>query len=261
VRKREEPFGSGILYGLYQKRLRREIANLPIPQHIAIILDGNRRWARANDLETAGHGYRAGAAKFREFLVWCDDLGVAVSTLYLLSTDNLVGRAADELAELFEVIADLADDLSHYRNWRVQHVGSTELLPDALKASLKAAENRTRTNTGMHINLAIGYGGRREIADAMRSIVHQHAMEGKSLDALAEILTPELIGKHLYTGGQPDPDLVIRTSGEQRMSDFMLWQSAYSEFYFVEALGPDLREVDFLRAIRDFAGRQRRFGQ
>ena len=113
----------------------------------------------------------------------------------------------------------------------------------------------------MHINLAIGYGGRREISDAMRSIVRQHAMEGKSLDALAEILTPELIGKHLYTGGQPDPDLVIRTSGEQRMSDFMLWQSAYSEFYFVEALGPDLREVDFLRAIRDFAGRQRRFGQ
>ncbi|HMM82997.1 MAG TPA: isoprenyl transferase [Terrimesophilobacter sp.] len=261
MRKREKPFGSGILYGLYQTRLRREIAELPVPGHIAIILDGNRRWARANDLETAGHGYRAGAAKFREFLVWCDDLGVKVTTLYLLSTDNLIGRPPDELADLFEVIADLADDLSHYRDWKVQHVGSEDHLPDALQASLNAAEARTANNTGMHINLAIGYGGRREIADAMRSIVREHAGEGKSIDALAEILTPELIAKHLYTGGQPDPDLVIRTSGEQRMSDFMLWQSAYSEFYFVEALGPDLREVDFLRAVRDYAGRQRRFGQ
>ena len=140
MRIREEPFGSGILYGLYQKRLRREIAELPVPQHIAIILDGNRRWARANDLETAGHGYRAGAAKFREFLVWCDDLGVKVTTLYLLSTDNLLGRAPDELSDLFEVIADLADDLSHYRNWKVQHVGSDDRLPEELLASLGAAE-------------------------------------------------------------------------------------------------------------------------
>jgi short-chain Z-isoprenyl diphosphate synthase len=261
VRKREVPFGRGILYGLYQRRLRREIAGLPVPKHIAMILDGNRRWARQNFFETAGHGYRAGALKFREFLVWCDDLGVEVATLYLLSTDNLTGRMSEELQELFEIIADLADELSHFRSWRVQHVGSSDGLPDALAASLKAAEARTAKNSGMHINLAVGYGGRREIADAMRSIVHQHAMEGKSLDALAEILTPELIGEHLYTGGQPDPDLVIRTSGEQRMSDFMLWQSAYSEFYFVEALGPDLREVDFLRALRDYATRQRRFGQ
>lgn len=255
------PFGREILYGLYQRRLRREIAGLPVPGHIAMILDGNRRWARQNLLDSAGHGHRAGAAKFREFLVWCDDLGVAVTTLYLLSTDNLTGRTSEELEELFEIIADLADDLSHFRNWRIQHVGSPDGLPAALVASLRAAEARTASNTGMHINLAVGYGGRREIADAMRSIVRQHATEGKSLDALAEILTPELIGEHLYTGGQPDPDLVIRTSGEQRMSDFMLWQSAHSEFYFVEALGPDLREVDFLRAVRDYATRERRFGQ
>ena len=255
------PFGRGILYGLYQNRLRREIADLPLPKHIAMILDGNRRWAKQRSLETAGQGHRAGAAKFREFLVWCDDIGVSVTTLYLLSTDNLSGRTSEELHELFEIIADLADDLSHFRNWKVQHVGSTDGLPEALSASLKAAESRTAKNSGMHINLAVGYGGRREIADAMRSIVHQHAMEGKTLDALAEILTPELIGEHLYTGGQPDPDLVIRTSGEQRLSDFMLWQSAHSEFYFVEALGPDLREVDFLRAVRDYATRNRRFGQ
>ncbi len=161
---------------------------------------------------------------------------------------------------LFEIIAELADDLSHFRDWRVQHVGSDDGLPPELVAALAAAEAATKDNKGLHINLAVGYGGRREIADAMRSIVTQHQSEGGELDALAEILTPELIGAHLYTGGQPDPDLVIRTSGEQRLSDFMLWQSAHSEFYFVEALGPDLREVDFLRALRDFSRRQRRFG-
>ena len=259
--KREWPKASGILYGLYRKRLRRELSGLPVPAHVAMILDGNRRWARLNFMDTAAQGHRAGAAKFREFLIWCDDFGVKVTTLYLLSTDNLGGREEPELQELFEIIADLADELSHFRNWRVQHVGSTENLPKALAGSLAAAEARTQNNTGMHINLAVGYGGRREIADAMRSIVRQHALEGKSLDALAEVLTPELIGEHLYTGGQPDPDLVIRTSGEQRLSDFMLWQSAHSEFYFVEALGPDLREVDFLRAMRDYATRARRFGQ
>ena len=225
-----------------------------------MILDGNRRWAKQRLLETAAHGHRAGAAKFREFLIWCDELGISTATLYLLSTDNLTGRTAEELDELLQIIADLAEDLSHFRDWRVQHVGSDDSLPSALITALKTAEQRTSSNTGMHINLAVGYGGRREIADAMRSIVLKHGDEGGTLDALAEILTPELIGDHLYTGGQPDPDLVIRTSGEQRLSDFMLWQSAHSEFYFVEALGPDLREVDFLRALRDYARRQRRFG-
>ena len=225
-----------------------------------MILDGNRRWAKQRLLETAAHGHRAGAAKFREFLIWCDGLDINTATLYLLSTDNLTGRSAEELDELVQIIADLAEDLSHFRNWRVQHVGSNDGLPAHLVEALDAAELRTAGNTGMHINLAVGYGGRREIADAMRSIVTKHGQDGGTLDALAEILTPELIGDHLYTGGQPDPDLVIRTSGEQRLSDFMLWQSAHSEFYFVDALGPDLREVDFLRALRDYARRQRRFG-
>ena len=254
------PLGRGILYGVYQNRIRRQLKNVELPRHVAMILDGNRRWARQRFLETAAHGHRAGAAKFREFLIWCDDLGISVATLYLLSTDNLTGRKPDELEELFQIIADLAEDLSHFRDWRVQHVGSDDGLPESLVATLDAAEKRTKDNTGLHINLAVGYGGRREIADAMRSIVRQHGEDGGTLDALAEILTPELIGDHLYTGGQPDPDLVIRTSGEQRLSDFMLWQSAHSEFYFVEALGPDLREVDFLRALRDYARRQRRYG-
>ncbi len=258
--KREVPLGGGILYGLYQNRIRRFLATQELPKHIAMILDGNRRWAKQRLLETAAHGHRAGAAKIREFLVWCDDLGISTATLYLLSTDNLTGRTAEELDELLQIIASLAEDLSHFRDWRVQHVGSADGLPAALITTLTEAEHRTASNTGLHINLAVGYGGRREIADAMRSIVTKHGAEGGTLEALAELLTPELIGDHLYTGGQPDPDLVIRTSGEQRLSDFMLWQSAHSEFYFVEALGPDLREVDFLRALRDYARRQRRYG-
>ena len=257
------PWGRGLLYGIYQTRLRRELHALEpeaLPKHVAMIIDGNRRWARLAGWTTPAQGHRAGAAKMREFLQWCDTLGIQVVTLYLLSADNLTNRESDELADLIEIIADLADRVSVSSDWRVKHVGSMTDLPDSLVAALRGAEERTATHTGLHINLAVGYGGRKEITDAMRSIVDAHHAEGGKLESLAELLTPDLIGKHLYTGGQPDPDLVIRTSGEQRLSDFMLWQSAHSEFYFVEALGPDLREVDFLRAIRDYSRRQRRFG-
>lgn len=260
MQKRQVPLGRGILYRVYQRRLRRALPPETVPRHIAMIIDGNRRWARQLGYQSAAHGHRAGAAKMREFLEWCDDLGVSVVTLYLLSSDNLTQRPKDELADLLEIIAELAEELSHYRNWRVQQVGSKSGLPEPLVAALNAAEARTAKNLGLHINLAVGYGGRTEITDAMRSIVATHHAHGGTLEDLADTLTPELIGQHLYTGGQPDPDLVIRTSGEQRLSDFMLWQSAHSEFYFVEALGPDLRQVDFLRALRDFARRQRRFG-
>jgi short-chain Z-isoprenyl diphosphate synthase len=225
-----------------------------------MMIDGNRRWARQLGYETAAHGHRAGAAKMREFLRWCDEIGVGVVSLYLLSNDNLRKRDSQELSDLIEIIAELADELSRERDWRVQHVGRTDDLPPELIGSLEAAQARTAGNKGLHVNLAVGYGGRGEIVDAVRSIIAQHDQEGGSLEELAASLTPEQIGEHLYTGGQPDPDLVIRTSGEQRLSDFLLWQSAHSEFYFVEALGPDLREVDFLRAIRDFTSRDRRFG-
>jgi short-chain Z-isoprenyl diphosphate synthase len=230
-----------------------------MPGHVAMIIDGNRRWARQLGLETVAHGHRAGAAKMLEFLTWCDELGIKVVTLYLLSSDNLSNRDRSELADLIEIVADLAHQVST-GDWRVQHVGTTVGLPGRLVKALGDAEKSTQHNTGMHVNLAVGYGGRKEITDAMRSIVAQHHAEGRSLEDLAERLTPDLIGAHLYTGGQPDPDLVIRTSGEQRLSDFMLWQSAHSEFYFVEALGPDLREVDFLRAVRDYTRRNRRYG-
>jgi len=252
--------GRGPLYRLYSNRLRRQIAAQNVPGHIAMMIDGNRRWARQLGYASAAHGHRAGAAKMREFLRWCDDLGVRVVSLYLLSTDNLTKRDSQELSDLIEIIAELADELSRERDWRVQHVGRADLLPPDLSRVLADTGARTAAHTGMHVNLAVGYGGRSEIVDAVRSIITKHDERGGSLEELAASLTPEQIGEHLYTGGLPDPDLVIRTSGEQRLSDFLLWQSAHSEFYFVEALGPDLREVDFLRAIRDFASRDRRFG-
>lgn len=226
-----------------------------------MMIDGNRRWARQLGYDSAADGHRAGAAKMREFLGWCDELGIQVVSLYLLSADNLSKRDSKEISDLIEIIAELADTLSQHGNWRVQQVGRTDILPPELARVLEDAQQRTRDHTGLHVNLAVGYGGRNEIVDAVRSIIGKHNASGGTLDDLAAQLTPEMIGEHLYTGGQPDPDLVIRTSGEQRLSDFLLWQSAHSEFYFVEALGPDLREVDFLRAIRDFADRDRRFGR
>ena len=250
----------GLLYGLYQKRLRHGLTPDVLPHHIGMIVDGNRRWARERFLESASHGHRAGAQKVPEFLVWCDELGIGMVTLYLLSTDNVGSRDSTELTELYDIIGELAEGLSHFRNWKINHVGKDDVLPPALLTTLTAAEERTKNNTGLHVNLAIGYGGRAEIADAVRSIIAEHQAQGGNLDELAEKLTPQLISDHLYTGGLPDPDLVIRTSGEQRLSDFMLWQSAHSEFYFVEALYPDLREVDFLRAMRDYSRRERRFG-
>ncbi len=252
--------GRGPLYRLYINRLRRRLHHEVMPRHVAMMIDGNRRWARQLGYDSAAHGHRAGAAKMSEFLEWCDDLGVQVVTLYLLSGDNLRKRDSKELSDLLEIIAELADSLSHRRDWRVQHVGRAELLPPDLARVLSDVEERTQGNTGLHVNLAVGYGGRSEIVDAVRSIIAKHDEEGGSLEELAASLTPEQIGEHLYTGGQPDPDLVIRTSGEQRLSDFMVWQSAHSEFYFMEALGPDLREVDFLRALRDFSSRDRRYG-
>lgn len=252
--------GRGPLYRLYINRLRRRLDPQTVPHHLAMMIDGNRRWAKQLGYETAAHGHRAGAAKMKEFLRWCDDVGIRVASLYLLSNDNLRKRDSRELSDLIEIIAELADELSHERDWRVKHVGRADDLPPDLARVLADVEERTKDHTGMHVNLAVGYGGRGEIVDAVRSIIAKHDELGGSLEELAASLTPEQIGEHLYTGGQPDPDLVIRTSGEQRLSDFLLWQSAHSEFYFVEALGPDLREVDFLRAIRDFASRDRRYG-
>ncbi|MGD9957780.1 isoprenyl transferase [Nocardioides sp.] len=247
-----------VLYPAYEARVLRRMPSENLPKHIGVMLDGNRRWAKAVGRDTA-HGHRAGAANIEPLLGWCDEVGIEVVTLWLLSTDNL-NRPAEELNPLLEIIEEAVDSLAFQRRWRLHPVGALDLLPASTAARLKAAEESTRDVEGMLVNIAVGYGGRREIADAVRSLLHEHAAKGTSLEELAGIIDVEHIADHLYTKGQPDPDLVIRTSGEQRLGGFLLWQSAKSEFYFCEAYWPDFRRVDFLRAVRAYAQRERRFG-
>jgi short-chain Z-isoprenyl diphosphate synthase len=224
------------------------------------MLDGNRRWAERRQSAKASAGHAAGALKIFEFLEWCDEIGIKNTTLYMLSTDNLLKRSSDELQDLLKIIGQVASELAKRKRWQVRLVGDRAVLPEALRNSIEAAENSTAALDKPIVNLAVGYSGRTEIADAVKSIIKQHSGNGKTIDELSESLTPELIAEHLYTGGQADPDLIIRTSGEQRLSGFLLWQSSNSELYFEEALWPDFRKVDFLRAIRAFANRNRRFG-
>ncbi|MGZ4485666.1 MAG: isoprenyl transferase [Nocardioidaceae bacterium] len=247
-----------LLYGAYARRIADSLDPDQVPRHVGVILDGNRRWARAYG-EQASAGHQAGADKIHELLGWCEERGVEVVTLWLLSTDNL-NRPESELASLLSIIEQAVTGLADSGRWRVHPVGALDLLPDRTARLLKEVDERTADHQGLHVNVAVGYGGRQEIADAVRSLLQEHATRGTSIEDLAQILDVEHIAEHLYTKGQPDPDLVIRTSGEQRLSGFLLWQSAHSEFYFCEAYWPDFRKVDFLRALRAYAARHRRFG-
>jgi short-chain Z-isoprenyl diphosphate synthase len=250
-----------VAYSVYERRLLRQLAGRPIPAHVGVMCDGNRRSARAAGFDDVAVGYRRGGDKITELLGWCGDVGVEVVTLWLLSTENLTSRPADELGPLLEVIEDVVEDLAGpTRPWRVSIVGALDMLPARTANALKASAGRTDNRTGIRINVAVGYGGRQEIADAVRSLLHEHASKGTSIEELAEVLDVDHIAEHLYTRGQPDPDLLIRTSGEQRLSGFLLWQSAHSEFHFCDAYWPEFRRTDFLRALRDYAGRHRRYG-
>ena len=248
------------LYGLYERRLAASLPREGLPRHVGVILDGNRRWARASGARTVSEGHQRGADKIVDLLRWCDDAGVELVTLWLLSTDNL-SRPEPELAPLLRIIETLLDDLAGPEGrWTIRIVGALDLLPAETARRLKESAAGTEGRPGVEVNVAVGYGGRREIADAVRSMLQAHAAEGRSLEEVAELLDVEHISEHLYTRGQPDPDLVIRTSGEQRLSGFLLWQSAHSEFYFCDAYWPDFRHVDFLRALRAYSLRHRRHG-
>ena len=247
-----------LLYGAYERRLALGLKQQSLPRHVGVMLDGNRRWAKANGANTA-QGHQAGADNISPLLGWCEDVGVEVVTLWLLSTDNL-NRPAKELEPLLEIIENAVADLAVSKRWRLNPVGALDLLPAETARRLKEAADATRDLDAMIVNIAVGYGGRREIADAVRSMLLEHAAKGTSIEELAEIFDVEHIADHLYTKGQPDPDLVIRTSGEQRLGGFLLWQSAKSEFYFCEAYWPDFRHVDFLRALRAYTERERRYG-
>ncbi|HWB67712.1 MAG TPA: isoprenyl transferase [Mycobacteriales bacterium] len=249
-----------VVYGVYERRLIRSLPANPRPRHVGVILDGNRRWARATGAADVSEGHQAGAEHILDLLGWCEEAGVEVVTLWLLSSDNLA-RPPEELGPLLRIIEATAAELAApTRRWRVHPVGALDLLPDSTVRALKEADEVTRDKVGLLVNIAVGYGGRREITDAVRSLLHEHASRGASLEEVADVLDVEHIADHLYTRGQPDPDLVIRTSGEQRLGGFLLWQSAHSEFYFCDALWPDFRRIDFLRALRSYAQRERRLG-
>jgi short-chain Z-isoprenyl diphosphate synthase len=254
-----------LVYRLYERRLANELVGGPLPGHVGIILDGNRRYAAERGLGDAMDGHAAGARRIDPFLDWCLELGIPVVTLWLLSTDNL-SRDDAEVAQLMTIIEDTVRRMSSTedaatRGLKVTAVGALDLLPEETRRCLKEAEEATAHHDRLRVQVAVGYGGRQEITDALRSLLKDRAAAGLTLEQVAADLQPEDIGDHLYTTGLPDPDLIIRTSGEVRLSGFLLWQSAHSEFYFCDAYWPEFRRIDFLRALRDYQRRTRRFGR
>ena len=242
---------------VYEQALARSLSPESLPAHIGVLVDGNRRWAAQRGLSTR-EGHAAGAERIIDFLAWCTELSIPQVSLYMLSTENLK-RPEKELTGLVAVIDAFLVRLVESACGPVRAIGNIDLIPPQLHERLDWAIEQTVHLPGVRVNIAVGYGGR-EIVDAVRSVLREAAAEGASLDSLAEQLSVEDISSHLYTADMPDPDLLIRTSGEQRLSGFMTWQSAYSEFYFCRALWPDFTRVDFLRALRDYANRSRRFG-
>ena len=250
----------GFVYSAYESQLLAQLDRKALPRHVAVLADGNRRWARTNAPDQPlVVGYQAGADKLHEFVDWCADLGIGVVTLWVLSTENLTRSEAEEVTPLLDVIQHLVAELA--TKYCVQVVGDLNLLPEPMAASLHASEEASRSHQGLHINVAIAYGGRHELRDAVRSLLASEADKGTSLTELADTLEIEDISEHLYTAGQPDPDLVIRTGGEHRISNFLLWQSAYAEFHFTDKLWPEFDAQALDAAIADFARRERRFGQ
>jgi short-chain Z-isoprenyl diphosphate synthase len=251
------------IYSFYTARLRHEVERLPLPAHVAVILDGNRRWASLAGFQEAADGHRAGADKLDELLDWCVRLGIGQVTVWALSNENL-GRSADEVSGLLDVVADKLRSLAELhgrQSVRIRVYGRLEELPEGLQEAIRFAEEATAENDGLRLNIALGYSGRDELVDATRALVKRLVSEDLDAAAMAERITPEAIASHLYTAGEPDPDLIIRTSGEVRLSGFLPWQGAHSELYFTDVYWPELRELDFLRALRTYQHRRRRFGR
>ena len=253
-----------LLYYLYARRLVRDVRSQPAPRHVGIILDGNRRHGRSRGITEPRKLYDLGANKLDDVLEWCVELGIPTVTLWVFSTDNFRRPAKEVSGILASIEAKLTalacDPAIHRRRVRVRAIGCLALLPKPVLAAIGAAERATAEYDGLELNIAVAYGGRQEIADAVRGLLNGKAAKKATLAEAIEDITPEAIADHLYTAGLPDPDLIIRTSGEIRLSGFLLWQSAHSEFYFTDVLWPAFRKIDFLRAIRSFQQRRRRYG-
>ncbi|TNE43704.1 MAG: di-trans,poly-cis-decaprenylcistransferase [Deltaproteobacteria bacterium] len=253
------------VHQFYESLLDLEVRRGLKPQHLGIVLDGNRRFARQNRMSHVVKGHQYGAEKLWEMLRWSHDMGIRVITIWIFSLDNF-NREEDEVNGLFKLIEDktlawLKDPEIYEKRVRFRYSGRTELLPDSLQAAIRKAEEETAEHNDFILNIAIAYGGREEITDAFRRYMEEGQEKGLSLEEMKENISPEELGQHMYTSGLPEPDLIIRTSGELRLSGFLLWQSAYSEYYFTDVLWPDFRRIDFLRALRSYNKRKRRFGK
>ncbi len=248
------------IYDLYERYLLERVREGQIPNHVAIIMDGNRRWAKKLE-KPPWYGHLFGSQKLEEILEWCRELGIRTLTVYAFSTENF-NRKPEEvnaLMNLFEQkFKELVDDERVHRyRIRVNVLGRKELLPENVRKAAEEAERVTRKYSSYTLNLALAYGGRSEITDAVRDIV-QDVLSGK---LKPEDIDEELIKRYLYYPNMPDPDIVIRTGGEERISNFLLYQIAYSELFFVDVYFPEFRRIDFLRIIREYQRRQRRFGR
>jgi short-chain Z-isoprenyl diphosphate synthase len=253
------------IYALYGRRLLEQVMQRPPPRHVGIILDGNRRFGRLSGLVDPVQVYAQGAQKLDDLLNWCGELSIPAVTLWVCSTDNLE-RHPHEVAGILGALelklrALVSDPRIHSRRVRVQAIGQLDVLPESTLAAIRTAEQATAGYDAMVLSIAVAYGGREEIADAVREMLVEAMGSGASLSEIIAGVCPERIGRHLYLADAPEPDLIIRTSGELRLSGFLLWQSAYSEFYFSDVLWPAFRKIDFLRAVRAFQQRRRRYGR
>lgn len=263
IRQRAAKLAAAPLYRVYAMRLRGQVMARPRPAHVAIIMDGNRRWAQREGFADPGEGHRRGADKILEVLQWCRGLGISEITLWALSIENLE-RSPEELGALLNVVTDRLAGLATRGRpapMRVRVIGRRDMLPEKLRAAIEAAETATAGNRGPLVTFAVAYSGHDELVDACRAAVRELASSGTPVDELADRIDERALAAHLYTNGRPDPDLIIRTSGEVRLSGFLPWQSAHSEFYFCDAYWPAFREIDFLRALRTYQQRGRRFGR
>lgn len=252
------------LYRAYERRLTRQVSDAALPRHVGIILDGNRRFGRRRRITDPHELYALGAGKLDDVLNWCIALGIPAVTLWVCSTRNLERPASEVsgiLAAIQDKLAALAEDPFVQRHGiRVRAAGRLDLLPPSTRAAIEAAEAATSSHDAIVLTIAVAYDGRTELVDALRSILREKVLNAQDPAAAIDDVSAETIAEHLYLPDLPDPDLIIRTSGELRLSGFLLWQSAYSEFYFTEIDWPDFRRIDFLRAVRAYQNRQRRYG-
>lgn len=252
------------LYRLYERRLLSQVLGRTLPRHVAFILDGNRRYARQRNVTDPDEIYSTGASKLDELLAWCVELPIPAITLWVLSTENF-RRPTDEVSGILSAVEAKLSELVHdprihAHKIRVRAMGRLDLLPKSTAMAVQAAEEATKDYRGIRLTIAAAYSGRQEIMDAIQALLREQQAQGKTLAEATACVTPEGIRPYLYAPDLPDPDLIIRTSGEVRLSGFLLWQSAHSEFYFTDVFWPAFRRIDFLRAVRAYQQRQRRFG-